>query len=78
MVSEGILLGHKISGDGIKVDKAKFETIEKLPPSSSMEDVKSFLGHVGFYQRFIKDFLKISKPMTKLLKKDTPFNFDQE
>lgn len=73
-----IVLGHKISSNGIKVDKAKLETIEKLPPLVSTKDIRSFLGHVGFYRRFIKDFSKISKPMTKLLEKDTPFHFDQE
>ena len=78
MVQEGIVLGHKISSKGIEVDKAKIETIEKLPPPSSVKAIRSFLGHAGFYRRFIKDFSKIAKPLTKLLEKDVPFNFDQE
>lgn len=73
-----IVLGHKISCDGIEVDKAKLDTIEKLPPFVSTKDIQSFLGYVGFYRWFIKDFSKISKPMTKLFDKDTLFNFDQE
>lgn len=56
MVIEGIVLGHKISGEGIEVDLAKFKTIEKLPPPTSTKDVRSFFDHVGFYKRFIKDF----------------------
>ncbi|PIN21773.1 DNA-directed DNA polymerase [Handroanthus impetiginosus] len=76
MVQEGIVLGHKVSNRGIEVDKAKLETIEKLPPPTSIKGVCSFLGHAGFYQHFIKDFSKISKPLCNLLEKDIPFNFD--
>jgi len=56
MVQEGIVLGHKISIRGIEMDKAKIDVIEKLPPPVNVKGVKSFLGHVGFYRRFIKDF----------------------
>ena len=56
MVQEGIVLGHRISARGIEVDRAKIETIEKLPPPSSVKGIRSFLGHTGFYRRFIKDF----------------------
>ena len=48
MVQEGIVLGHKISKDGIEVDKAKIEVIDKLPPPTSVKGIRSFLGHVGF------------------------------
>ncbi|KAD4384648.1 hypothetical protein E3N88_24816 [Mikania micrantha] len=78
MVTEGIVLGHKISRAGIEVDQAKIETISKLPPPSSVKAIRSFLGHAGFYRRFIKDFSKITRPMTHLLEKDTPFVFDEE
>ena len=56
MVQEGIVLGHWISVRGIEVDRGKIEAIEKLPPPSSVKGIRSFLGHVGFYRRFIKDF----------------------
>jgi len=54
------------------------EVIKKLPPRTSVESVRSFLRHVGFYRWFIKDFLKITKPFTQLLVKDAPFEFDEE
>ncbi|XP_045809427.1 uncharacterized protein LOC123903826 isoform X3 [Trifolium pratense] len=75
MVQECIILGHKVSNKGIEVDPAKVEVISKLPPPSSVKGVRSFLGHVGFYRRFVKDFSKISKPMTNLLLKEATFNF---
>ena len=58
---------------GIEVDKAKFDVIEKLPPSVNVKGVRSFLGHAGFYRRFIKDFSKIAKPLSNLLNKDVVF-----
>ncbi|XP_075107124.1 uncharacterized protein LOC142180098 [Nicotiana tabacum] len=76
MVREGIVLGHKVSKDGLQVDKAKVETIEKLPPPTSIKGIRSFLGHAGFYHRFIKDFSKISSPLCRLLEKDVTFKFD--
>ncbi|GJZ33038.1 reverse transcriptase domain-containing protein [Tanacetum coccineum] len=78
MVKEGIVLGHKISKSGIKVDKAKVDVIAKLPHPTSIKGVRSFLGHAGFYRRFIQDFSKIARPMTHLLEKETPFIFSKE
>nr|GEW85610.1 hypothetical protein [Tanacetum cinerariifolium] len=78
MVKEGIVLGHKISKKGIEVDKVKIEVISKLPHPTTVKGIRSFLGHAGFYRRFIKDFLKISRPMTHLLEKNSPFIFSNE
>ncbi|GKA20165.1 reverse transcriptase domain-containing protein [Tanacetum coccineum] len=78
MVKEGIVLGHKVSIAGLEVNKAKIDVISKLPPLTNIKGVRSFLGHAGFYLRFIKDFSKIARPLTKLLEKDTPFEFDDE
>ena len=78
MVQEGIELGHRIFARGIEVDKAKIGVIEKLPPPSSIKGIRSFLGHVGFYWRFIKDFSRIEKPLSNLLVQGTPFDFDEE
>ncbi|GJX94954.1 reverse transcriptase domain-containing protein [Tanacetum coccineum] len=78
MVKEGIILGHTISGVGIKVDRAKIDVIAKLPYPTNLKGVRSFLGHAGFYRRFIKDFSMISKPMTQLLMKDAKFDFSDD
>ncbi|GJV83637.1 reverse transcriptase domain-containing protein [Tanacetum coccineum] len=69
MVKEGIVLGHKILKSRIEVDRAKVDVIAKLPPPTSVKGIRSFLGHAGFYRRFIQDFSKIAQPMTHLLEK---------
>ena len=78
MVQEGVVLEHFVSQMGIEVDRAKIKAIERLPSLTSVEEIRSFLGHVGFYRRFLKDFSKIAKPITQLLTKDTLFVFTDE
>nr|GEY94693.1 reverse transcriptase domain-containing protein [Tanacetum cinerariifolium] len=78
MVKEGIVLGYKILKNRIEVDKAKVDVIAKLPHPTTVKGIHSFLGHVGFYRRFIQDFSKIAQPMTRLLVKDTPFFFSKD
>ncbi|GKE66859.1 reverse transcriptase domain-containing protein [Tanacetum coccineum] len=78
MVKEGIVLGHKISKARIEVDKAKVDVIASLPYPTNVKGIRSFLGHSGFYRRFIKDFYKIARPMTQLLMKDAKFDFFDE
>ena len=70
-------MGHVVSSRGIEVDIAKVDTIQSLPYPTSVQEVCSFLGHAGFYQRFIKDFSKIALPLCKLLQKDVAFEFDE-
>jgi len=66
-----------VSERGIEVDKAKGDLISNLPVPSSVKQVRSFLGHARFYRRFIKDLSKVVCPLTNLLSKDTPFEFDE-
>jgi hypothetical protein len=73
MVTNDIVLGHIISSTGIEVDKSKIELIANLPTPKSVKDVRSFLRHIGFYRRFIKDFSVISKPLCNPLTKDIVF-----
>ena len=76
MVTEGIVLRHRISAVGLEVDQAKVSIIKTLLPPTTVKGIRSFLGHVGFYRRFIRDFSKIARPLCRLLEKDTKFNFD--
>ncbi|KAI3743725.1 hypothetical protein L1987_56790 [Smallanthus sonchifolius] len=78
MVREGVVLGHVVSERGMEVDRAKVNVISTLPPPTNVKGVRSFLGHAGFYRRFIKSFSVISKPLCNLLLKDTTFTFDDE
>jgi hypothetical protein len=78
MVKQGIVLGHVISQRGIEVDKVKVDLISNLPPPRTVKEIRSFLGHAGFYRQFIKDFNKITRRLGRLLAKETPFEFDEE
>ncbi|KAM1376190.1 hypothetical protein ACFX2F_037958 [Malus domestica] len=76
MVKQGIVLGHVISSKGMEVDKAKIDIITKMAPPTTVKGVRSFLGHAGFYRRFIKNFSMITRPLCNLLAKDVAFHFD--
>jgi hypothetical protein len=78
MVKQDIVLGHVIYHRGIEVEKAKVDLISILPPPRIVKEVRSFLGHAGFYLRFIQDFSKIARPLCKLLVKEAPFIFDED
>ncbi|RVW35246.1 Retrovirus-related Pol polyprotein from transposon 17.6 [Vitis vinifera] len=73
MATSGVVLGHIISKEGIQVDPAKIELISKLPSPTTVKEVRQFLGHAGFYRRFIQDFSKIAQPLCALLLKDAEF-----
>jgi len=77
MVTNDIVLGHIVSSKGIEGDKSKIELIANLPTPKSIKDVRSFLGHAGFYRRFIKYFSVISKPLSNLLTKDNIFEWTE-
>ena len=67
LLIEGIVLGHHISSQGIKVDPTKIEVIVGLTSSKIQKEVRSFLDHAGYYRRFIEKFTKIAAPMFKFL-----------
>ena len=77
MVTQGIMLGHIVSKEGIEVDKAKVELISNLPTPTCVKDIRSFLGHAGFYRRFIRDFSARARPLCNLLAKDITFAWSQ-
>ena len=78
MLTEGIVLGHHISGSGMRVDLAKIYIITQIRIPSSQKEVHSFLGHVGYYRRFIPNFTSLATPLFKLLSKEAEFKWDDE
>ena len=70
MMSEGVVLGHYISANGIQVYPSKIKVIKNIPTPSTQKEVRSFLGHAGYYPRFIENFSKLASPLFSLLMKD--------
>ena len=61
-------LGFIISEEGLKPNMKKVECIRKYPQPKNLKDLRAFLGLSGYYRRFVKDYAKIAKPLTKLLR----------
>lgn len=78
MFTEGIVLGHHFSRDGIKVDSSKVEVVSKLSIPSCQKNVRSFLGFIGYYRKFIENFTKIASPLFKLRTKDCEFSWNPD
>ncbi|KAL3698608.1 hypothetical protein R1sor_012684 [Riccia sorocarpa] len=78
MMTEGILLGHRVSGRGIEVDNEKVKVIIALEPPTNLRELRAFLGHVGYYRRFIQNYASLAAPLTKLLKKDQLYEWKEE
>ena len=76
MMSEGVVLGNFISSQGIQVDPSKIQVIQNLPIPRTQTDVRSFLGHAGYYRRFIKKTSKIASPLFVLLMKSAEFKWN--
>jgi hypothetical protein len=75
---EVAFLGHVISAGGISVDPSKVRDMLNWMPPTNASEICSFLGLAGYYRRFIKDFSKIAKPMTRLLEKNKDFDWTEE
>jgi hypothetical protein len=77
-LTEVTFLGHIISARGVSVDPGKVKDVLNWMPPTTVSKIWSFLGLAGYYRRFIKDFSKIAKPMTKLLEKNKAFEWTKE
>ena len=75
LLTKGIVLGHHVSSQGIKVGPANIKVIVGLPSPKTQKEVRSFLGHASYYRRFIENFTKIAAAMFKLLTKDVEFQW---
>lgn len=75
---EAEFLGHVVTPDGIKPNPRKLEAIRKYPIPKTTREIKSFLGLIGYYRKFIKDFAHVTKPITKCLKKNAKIDVDNE
>ncbi|GJR61004.1 putative reverse transcriptase domain-containing protein [Tanacetum coccineum] len=71
-------LSHVINSEGLKVDSAKIEAVMNWQTLKNVGEIQSFLGLAGYYRRFIQDFSKIASSLTKLTKKNTPFEWGEE
>ena len=69
-------LGHIVTADRVKPKPNKVECVKNFPVPKFQKEVKSFLGLAGYYRRFIPNFLKIVKPLTRLLSKEVTFSFN--
>eukprot|EP00253_Pinus_taeda_P009906 PITA_09906 len=78
LMTEGTVLGHTISRQGLQVDPSKITMIKKVPPPQKVRDVRSFLGLAGYYRRFIKDFSKLASPLFGLIAKDVEFKWSDD
>ncbi|XP_070007505.1 uncharacterized protein [Nicotiana sylvestris] len=71
-------LGHVVSGDGIKVDPKKIEAVQSLSRPTSVTEIRSFLGLVGYYRRFVQGSSSIASPLTRLTQKGAPFRWSND
>jgi hypothetical protein len=78
LLTEVIVLGHHISGSGMRVDPTKIHIITQIRIPSSQNEVRSFLGHAGYYRRFIPNFTSLAIPLFELLSKEDEFKWDDE
>jgi hypothetical protein len=78
LLTKGVVIGHHVSSQGIKVDPANIEVIVRIPPPKTQKEVRRFLGHVKYYRRFIENFTKIVAPMFGLLIKYVDFVWTEQ
>ena len=71
-------LRHMLSEKGLSPDPTKVEAVKNFPQPEDVKNIRQFLGLAGYYRRYIKNFAQIAKPLTKLLEKEMPFEWNEE
>lgn len=71
-----LYLGHYLSAQGMEVDRSKVEIVEQYPRPKNQKELRSFIGFVGFYRRFVRKFCHLANPLHQLLRKDVEFLWD--
>jgi hypothetical protein len=77
-ITKVAFLRHVISAGGVSIDPSKVKDVLHWMPPMNASEIQSFLGLAGYHRRFIKDFSKIAKPMTRLLEKNKDFDWTKE
>ena len=75
-VTEGRLVGHIVSKDGVKIDFERVAAIDKVPRPKNVKGIQSFFGQVNFLRRFVTNFAEISRPISKMLKKGATMDWN--
>ena len=71
-------LGHIMSKEGVSIDPAKVEAVSKWATPTNVTKIRSFLGLAGYYQRFVKGFLRIVAPLTALTRKEKKYEWTKK
>jgi len=71
-------LGYVLSPSGLTMSDTKVKTIQEWPEPKKVKDIQSFLGFANFYRCFIFNYSDIVILLTRLTRKDTPWNFDDK
>nr|CAH66282.1 OSIGBa0116O04.4 [Oryza sativa] len=77
-LSEVKFLGHVISSGGVAVDPGNVESVLSWKQPKTVSEIRSFLGLAGYYRRFIENFSKIARPMTRLLQKEVKYKWTED
>jgi hypothetical protein len=75
---EVAFLGYIVGANGVRMSEDKIKVVKEWPQPKTVKEIQSFLGFLNFNRQFIKDYSKIAIPLTKLTRKDTPFEWSKE
>src|SRR6267154_693809 len=77
-IPEITYLGHKISGEGIRMDDSKIEVVKKWAIPTTVKHIRAFLGLTNYFRRFVRNYARLALPLNNLLRKDVKFKWDEK